>query len=333
MRFRAVLNAPSALRDLHGIISTLARIHKECTLRLDPHSMQFIIAENLVQGTPWLWSDCDCRPAAGFCAEYTMQGVDATAANNRIVMSINTVKLASALAQLGRGQARYVKMKLTNRQFPCLTMELEVPSASAAANSSSVPYRRLTHDVPVTLVAVRDWPEFDVPQTQSAAGDDELHGAAGNGNDNDDDDADDATNGSMTRRIGMPSMRSLRQLVDRLKNLAPAITVYYNNAGELYLVTEAGNLTVNSLYRNLPMRWRRRSGSRAAVGGGGSSDAADRGEVACRVSSKQLAMILGGLQMAQTAMWCCIVKDVLMNLRVEISEAVSVTCMFNVVAL
>lgn len=315
MKFRAVLNQPAAMRDLHGIISMLAKINKETTLILEATSLTFVVAENLVQGTPWLWSDIQCG-GGGFFAEYTMQGVDQLL-HNKIVMSMNTVKLASAVAALSRSQARYVKLKLTNRQFPCLTIELEVPSAAASA---SVPYRKVTHDVPVTLVAVRDWTEFSVPRSQHQ----QLDG--------------DANDSAHSRSIGMPSMRSLRTLVDRIKNLSPSITVYYNHVGELSLVVETDTATVTSHYRNLPVTRLNGDGNqqqsseqaakRTATTGSGAN-----GEVSCRVSSRQLSMILGGLQISQTGMWCSIVRDVLMNLRVEISAVVSVNCMFNVVAL
>lgn len=309
MKFRAVLNQPTAMRDLHGIISMLAKINKETTLMLEPTSLTFVVAENLVQGTPWLWSDIQCG-GGGFFSEYTMQGVDQLL-HNKIVMSTNTIKLASAVAALSKSQARYVKLKLTNRQFPCLTVELEVPSA---AGSASVPFRKVTHDVPVTLIAVRDWSEFAVPRSQQPP---------------DDGDAGD-------RSIGMPSMRSLRTLVDRIKNLSPSITVYYNNVGELSLVVETDMATVTSHYRNLPVTvLRNGNGSRQVVAAPtATAPGSDgNGEVSCRVSSRQLSMILGGLQMSQTGMWCSIVRDVLMNLRVEISTVVSVNCMFNVVAL
>lgn len=324
MKFRAVCNAPSAQRELHAIIATLARIHKEATLILQPDSLQFIVAENCTQGTPWLWSDVSS--AAALFAEYHLEGVDRLL-HNRIVLQLNAVKLCGALSALNRGASsssssgginqstapvRYVKLKLTNRQFPCLSVELEVPSsaglAHSAAGTSSIaqPYRRVTHDVPVQLVAVRDWHELEVPRNRRA----ELQLM------------DDR------QSFCLPSQRSLRTLVDRIKNLSPSLTVYYNGGGELALVVETDLATVASHYKNLAT-----IGGSSAAAGSATTDSS-RGDVSCRVSSKQLAMILGSLQLPLAGgMWCRIEQDAVMELRAEIRPQVTVNCMINVVAL
>lgn len=321
MKFRAVCNAPSAQRELHGILSALARIHKEVTLILQPDSLQFIVPENCTQGTPWLWSDV--ANASALFAEYHMEGVDRLL-HNRIVLQLNAVKLCGALSALNRsgsssaaGQlppVRYVKFKLTNRQFPCLSVELEIPSAviNGGSNAGSIAqqYRSVTHDVPVQLVAVRDWHEFEVPRSARSQ---QLMDS---------------------QSFSLPSLRSLRTLVDRIKNLSSSITVYYNGSGELALVVETDSATVASHYKNLLTK-------RSTSNDGNGDSAADEtamtdvdGEVSCRVSSKQLSMILGSLQLPLTGgLWCHIERDSVMELRAEIRPHVTVNCMINVVAL
>lgn len=330
MKFRAVINQPAAMRELHGIIAMLAKIHKEATLVLEPTQIHFVLAENVVQGTPWLWSDID---TGDFFAEYTMHGVDRLL-HDRIVMSVNTVKLAGALAQLHQRsqQVRFVKLKLTNRQFPCLTIELEVPSAAGGA---AVPYRRVTHDVPVTLIAVRDWSEFEVPRLRRRRRRLQINDDGTTGTTHSDG-VSCTDSGRVSGSIGMPSVRSLRTLVDRIKNLSPSITVYYNNAGELSLVVETDQATVSSHYINLqvvPDDDHNAGSGHSADLGGVADDAVAVGannEVSCSVSSKQLAMVLSSLQMS-TAMWCHIERDQALSLRVEIRPSVTVNCMLNVV--
>lgn len=333
MKFRAVLNQPSAMRDLRGLVGMLAKVHKEATVLIDPQRMSFVIAENIAQGIPWLWTDIgDCSPAGGVFSEFGMEGVDRLL-HNRIVLSVNTLKLAGALAMLTKTQTvRYVKMKLTNRQFPCLTIDLEVPTAAGC--NSSVPYRKVTHDVPVSLIAVRDWADYEVPADRCRP----SRRGRRNRQAVDDDADDDATPSlvvgdggtSISYVIGLPSVRSLRTLVDRIKNLSPLITIYYNNTGELSLVIETDQATVASHYRNLSVKLA------PAEDGGVQEMVANpvAQEVSCRVSSKQLSMVLGSLQMASLSggMWCHIEAEGFMNLRADIRKEVTVNCMFNLVA-
>lgn len=289
MKFRAVINDPAHMQELHAILTMLSKINnKDTVCCIEPRNLSFVVAENYVQGTPWIWSDIG---SAVFFSEYEMEGVDCLA-HNRIVMAFDTIKLCNALAVLAKGPARYVKLKLTNRQSACLTVQLE----SAASSSDSGLFRKIQHEVPVTLIPTRDWNEFDIPSLTQHS-----------------------------RSIAMPSVRSLRNLVDKIKNLSPSMTVYYNNVGELSLVVETDLTTVSSHYRNLSVTEHPEAQPDPAL------NTAD-GEVACRISSKQLAMLLGSNQLQHANMVCNIHQDVSLRLRLEIRPKVSVDCVLFVVA-
>lgn len=294
MKFRAVINDPAHMQELHAIITMLSKINKDTVCHIEPTCFSFVVAENYVQGTPWIWSEIG---AAAFFSEYTMEGVDADA-NNKIVMSFNSIKLCNALSMLAKGPARYVKLKLTNRQFPCLTVELETASSSSASGL----YRKIQHEVPMTLIPAREWSEFDVP-TLTPDG----------------------------RSIALPGVRSMRNLVDKFKNLSPSMTVYYNNLGDLSLVVETDLATVSSQYRNLAVIQQQRTAATETLDEAtGASEMDD--EVSCRVSSKQLAMLLASNQLQHANMSCNIHRDVSLRLRLEVCQKVTVDCVLFVLA-
>lgn len=53
---------------------------------------------------------------------------------------------------------RSIKLKLTNKQFPCITIDTE--AVTTASNTS----RRLVHDVPVSVIPVKEWMDYMLPQ-------------------------------------------------------------------------------------------------------------------------------------------------------------------------
>lgn len=290
MKFRAIINDPGHMQELHAIITMLSKINKDTVCLIEPNVFSFVVVENYVQGTPWIWSEIG---SSTLFSEYVMEGVDSKT-NNKIVMSFNSIKLCNALSMLAKGPARYVKLKLTNRQFPCLTVELETASSS----SDSGLYRKIMHEVPMTLIPTREWSEFDIPSLSQHS-----------------------------RSISLPSVRSLRNLVDKIKNLSPSMTVYYNNVGELSLVVETDLATVSSQYRNLSVT---KHPSNDAPTGDMEVETED--EVSCRINSKQLAMLLASNQLQHANMSCNIHRDVSLRLRLEIQHKVFINCVLFVVA-
>lgn len=291
MKFRAIINDPAHMQELHAIITMLSKINKDTVCLIEPNVFSFVVAENYVQGTPWIWSEIG---STALFSEYVMEGVDAKT-NNKIVMSFNSIKLCNAMSMLAKGPARYVKLKLTNRQFPCLTVELETASSS----SDSGLFRKIMHEVPMTLIPTREWSEFDIPSLSQHS-----------------------------RSISLPSVRSMRNLVDKIKNLSPSMTVYYNNVGELSLVVETDLATVSSQYRNLSVTKHPAKNDPQDTAG----DVEAEDEVSCRINSKQLAMLLASNQLQHANMSCNIHRDVSLRLRLEIRPKVSVNCVLFVVA-
>lgn len=121
--------------------------------------------------------------------------------------------------------------------------------------------------------------------------------------------------------IAMPSLRSARNLMDKIKNLSPSVTVYCNNQDSLSFVCETDMVTVASHYRNLSV----------TLTDGSKNDAGD--EVACRVSAKQFAMFLSSNQMISGRTYCNIGQDQLIKVFTEVRPNVSLNCILYAVNL
>lgn len=91
-----------------------------------------------------------------FFNEYTMAG--ASEDQNEIYMELTSAMLSKSASSL-RSSAKSVKIKLTNKQQPCLTFEIELPSLSAES-------RMCIHDVPVTIVPRRRWTDYKKPEIE-----------------------------------------------------------------------------------------------------------------------------------------------------------------------
>lgn len=68
-----------------------------------------------------------------------------------------TEQFAIALNML-ENFVKVLKLKLTNNQFPCLSIDTEV--ITAGSNTT----RRLAHDVPVIVIPVKEWMDYMVPK-------------------------------------------------------------------------------------------------------------------------------------------------------------------------
>lgn len=94
---------------------------KVCVMRLTPDSVCFNVAD---ESTTMVWATLK---QDYFLDEYTISGKSEN--HNEIFMEFNTVMLAESISSL-KTLAKSAKMKLTNKQQPCLTFEIELHSTS-----------------------------------------------------------------------------------------------------------------------------------------------------------------------------------------------------------
>merc|ERR1719209_1182410 len=101
----------------------MAKISKECVMRLTSEKVYFILSDQSASGGPAVWAEInqDC-----YFNEYNIEGVSED--QNEILLEFVPDKLAKTINSLKSGQVKSVKMKLTKKNnVPCLTFEVELP--------------------------------------------------------------------------------------------------------------------------------------------------------------------------------------------------------------
>ncbi|XP_031813114.1 checkpoint protein HUS1 isoform X2 [Sarcophilus harrisii] len=149
MRFRAKIVDLGCLNHFTRVSSTISKLAKTCTLRLSPHKLYFILSDKVANGGVSMW----CELAQGnFFDEFQMEGVSAD--YNEIYLELMPENLSRALKTAQN--AKTVKIKLTNKHCPCLTVAVELPSLSSSS-------RIVTHDIPVGVIPRKLWTDFREP--------------------------------------------------------------------------------------------------------------------------------------------------------------------------
>ncbi|KAJ6662064.1 hypothetical protein lerEdw1_012911 [Lerista edwardsae] len=132
-----------------GVINTIAKLAKACTLRLTTDKLYFILSDKVANGGVSMW----CELSQGnFFDEFQMEGV--AAENNEIYLELAPENFSRALKTAQNAKA--VKVKLTNKHCPCLTVAVELPSLSSSS-------RIVTHDIPVGVIPRKLWSDFREP--------------------------------------------------------------------------------------------------------------------------------------------------------------------------
>lgn len=139
--------------------------------------------------------------------------------------------------------------------------------------------RRIVHDVPVTIIPTRDWSEHKIPKLPTI----QVYKNAIN-----------MISLTLTHicfhlqaSIKLPTLRSLKSLCDKMKNLAPTLTICCSVSGDLSFIVETDSAMVASRYYNLVLEKHIADGA---------NENGESEEIACRVDTKQLAMCFAGMQ-------------------------------------
>jgi HUS1 checkpoint protein len=221
----------SAMKQFHHLLVTLSKLAKLAVLRLTKNKVAFIlcdtggVASAAAGGGPAVWAQADRET---FFQEYHMEGV--TKDEDEIYLEFEPDLMAKTLGALKTStNARSCKIKLARkRDAPCLTFELELaatPSMTSMVNTASSfsSSRLCVHDVPVSLIPRRLWPDFAEP---------------------------DLTRG-FDVSLYLPDLKQLKTLTERYKNLGHHFTIEANRAGTLKLVLEADLVNVVTHFKDL----------------------------------------------------------------------------------
>eukprot|EP00064_Thunnus_orientalis_P026256 superscaffoldBa00016024_g26750 len=90
-----------------------------CVLRLTPDNLFFVLSGKVANGGVSMWCELS---QANFFDEYQMEGVSSEA--NEICLEVTPENLSRALKTVQSAKA--VKVKLTKKHCPCLTIAAEL---------------------------------------------------------------------------------------------------------------------------------------------------------------------------------------------------------------
>ncbi|KAK7092951.1 hypothetical protein V1264_008622 [Littorina saxatilis] len=199
-----------------------------------------------------------------------MQGMSAEA--NEIYVELCPENLLRALRTAQA--ARWVKMKLTNKHTPCLTVEVELPSIGSC-------HRLAVHDIPITIIKRRDWADYAEPEMPD-----------------------------FDVSITMPTLKMLKNVVDKMKNINNFVSLSANQNGEMKLSVETDMVSINTHFKDLfNPAWRRDAGD-AGVGESSRSSQGDPAQFAqARIDIRRFAQFLSSQQVNPNRVICNIVNN------------------------
>uniref|UniRef100_A0A3Q0R859 Checkpoint protein n=1 Tax=Amphilophus citrinellus TaxID=61819 RepID=A0A3Q0R859_AMPCI len=206
-----------------------------------------------------------------FFDEYQMEGVSSE--DNEICLEVTPENLSRALKTVQN--AKVVKVKLTKKHCPCLTIAAELPTLSSVS-------RVVTHDVPVDVIPRRLWHEFKEPSMPD-----------------------------FDVSIYLPPLKTMKSVVDRMKNLSNFLVIEANLSGEMNLKIETDLVSVTTHFRELGNPpW----GDDTSQDGGRSQSRDPESMVEARVDIRRLQQFLMGQQVNPSKAMCNIVHQSVLHL-------------------
>ncbi|MGH0143842.1 UNVERIFIED_CONTAM: hypothetical protein FKN15_038430 [Acipenser sinensis] len=118
------------------VVNTISKLTKTCTLRLTTQTSYFILSDKVANGGVSMW----CELSQGtFFDEFQLEGVSTE--HNEIYMDLAAENLSRALKTAHN--AKSLKIKLTNKHCPCITLAVELVSAAINNKNRKVIANRL----------------------------------------------------------------------------------------------------------------------------------------------------------------------------------------------
>ncbi|XP_046664581.1 checkpoint protein HUS1 [Homalodisca vitripennis] len=213
MKFRAKMSEVFCMRTLSSIVSTISKLTKLCVLRLSKDYFYFIVLEE--SALPLRTSVWCMMQQAHFFNEYKLVGPPED--ESEIYLELSPDLLASSLSSLrvNVSAAKTMKIKLTHKDTPRLTLEIELPTQTSQS-------RLCMHEVPVHVIPHRRWGDYAEPPTL----DPDIS-------------------------IEMPNLKILRNITERLKKLHNYLNVVASSEGRLTLNVETSMASVSTHFRDL----------------------------------------------------------------------------------
>nr|XP_046226552.1 checkpoint protein HUS1 isoform X2 [Scatophagus argus] len=268
MKFRGKIVDIACLNHFTRVVTTISKLTKMCILRLTPDNLFFILSGKVANGGVSMWCEL---PQANFFDDYQMEGVSSE--DNEICLEVTPDNLSRALKTVQNAKA--VKVKLTKKHCPCLTIAAELPTLSSIS-------RVVTHDVPVDVIPRKLWHEFKEPSMPD-----------------------------FDVSIYLPPLKTMKNVVDRMKNLSNFLVMEANMNGEMNLKIETDLVSVTTHFRDLGNPpW----GDDASQEGGPSQSRDPEAMAQARVDIRKLQQFLMGQQVNPSKAMCNIVHERVVHL-------------------
>ncbi|TWW70588.1 checkpoint protein HUS1 [Takifugu flavidus] len=268
MKFRGKIVDVACLNHFTRVISTISKLTKSCILRLTPQHLFFVLSGKVTNGGVSMWCELS---QANFFDEYQMEGFSPE--DNEICLEVTPENLSRALKTTQNAKA--VKVKLTKKHCPCLTITAELPTLSSIS-------RVVTHDIPVEVIPRRLWHEFKEPSVP------DFHVS-----------------------IYLPPLKTMKNVVDKMKNLSNFLIMEANLRGEMNLKIETDLVSVTTHFKDLGNPpW----GDDASQDGGAARRWDPEAMTQARVDIRKLQQFLMGQQVNPSKAMCNIVHDTVVHL-------------------
>ncbi|XP_061441791.1 checkpoint protein HUS1 isoform X2 [Rhineura floridana] len=243
------------------VVNTISKLAKTCMLRLTVDKIYFILSDKVGNGGVSMW--CELSQGNVF-DEFQVEGV--AVADNEIYLELTPENFSRALKTAQNAKA--VKIKLTNKHCPCLTVAIELPSLSSSS-------RIVTHDIPVGVIPRKLWNDFREPRVPD-----------------------------FDVSIYLPVLKTMKSVVERMKNLSNSIVIEANLNGEMNLKIETDLVCVTTHFKELGNPpWVSENVSQNSTQERDPENMAE-----ARIDIKRLLQLLAGQQVNPTKTLCNIVS-------------------------
>ncbi|XP_066249726.1 checkpoint protein HUS1 [Euwallacea similis] len=269
MKFRALMIENAAMREFLNVALSLSRFSKTCVLRLTKRKVYFIVSEDDTgPRRPLVWCEL---PVSFYFKEYNIVGVNEV--QNEIYLELSTILLARCCAVL-KQDVKHFKIKLTNKETPCLTLDMELMSGELLS-------RQCVHDIPVDVISRKHWGDYAEPSFN------EFHAS-----------------------IQMPNLKSIKSIVEKMKNMSHCLVVRANRSGELTLEIKTNIIKLSAHFSHLNVH--------SFADGQLDSEAVEDGEaVSSIIDIKKFLTFLSGMQLNNCQAICNIVQGKMVKLSME----------------
>ncbi|XP_039609211.1 checkpoint protein HUS1 isoform X1 [Polypterus senegalus] len=208
MRFRAKMIDVGCLNHFTRVVNTVSKLTKMCTLRLTKEKLFFMLTDKVANGGVSMW--CELLQE-NFFDEFQIEGISFE--YNEIYLELAPENLSRALKTAHN--AKSVKIKLTKKHCPCITIAVELPSLSSIS-------RVVTHDIPVELISRRLWNDFREPSVPD-----------------------------FDVSIYLPPLKTVKNVLDRMRNLCHVLVLEANMNGDMNLKIDTDLVSVSTHFRDL----------------------------------------------------------------------------------